>query len=92
MLPRAIPYTPARCDRLILQSPWIPILKGRAEDLVNAVRQKDIELKICCGACDEDRLPMAKQLYETADRAGIPVGLAVQEGSRHPFPKEPFYL
>lgn len=92
MLLRAIIYTHARCDMLILQSPWIPILKDHAEDLVNAVKQKKIELKIFCGACDEDCLPMAKQLYEITNREGVHVEFAVQEGSRHQFPKGPFAL
>lgn len=92
MLLRAIIFTPARCDMLILQSPWIPILKDHAEDLVNAAKQKNIELKIFCGACDEDCLPMAKQLYEITNREGIHVEFAVQEGSRHQFPKELFGL
>lgn len=61
MLLRAIIFAPAHCDMLILQSPWIPILEDHAEDLVNAVKQKNIELKIFCGARDEDCLPMAKQ-------------------------------
>ncbi len=92
MLLRAILFAPARCDQLILQSPWIPILKNRAEDLVNAIKQKNMELKIFCGACDEDCLPMAKQLYEITNREGIHVEFAVQEGSRHQFPKESFDL
>jgi len=75
---------------LILQSPWIPILKDHAEDLVNAVRQKNIELKIFCGTCDEDCLPMAKQLYELANREGIHMEFSLQEGNRHQFPREPF--
>lgn len=87
MLLRAVLYTPARCDTLILQSPWIPILKDHAEDLVNAVRQKSIELKIFCGECDEDCLPMAKQLYEITNKEGIHVEFSVQEGSRHQFPQ-----
>lgn len=92
MLLRAVIYSPARCDMLILQSPWIPVLKDHAEDLVNAIKQKNIELKILCGACDEDCLPMAKQLYEITNRKGIHVEFAVQEGSRHQFPKESFVL
>ena len=92
MILRAIIYAPARCDMLILQSPWIPILEDHAEDWVNAVRQKNIELKIFCGACDEDCLPMAKQLYETTNREGICVEFAVQEGCRHQFPKKSFVL
>lgn len=92
MLLRAVAYTPAHCDMLILQSPWIPMLQDHAEDLARAVRQKNIELKILCGACDEDCLPMAKQLYEVANTAGIHAELLIQEGSRHQFPKEPFAL
>lgn len=89
MLLRAILFTPARCDLLILQSPWVPVLEDHVEDLVNAVRQKDIALKIFCGACDEDCLPMAKQLFEITSREGIQVEFAIQGGSRHQFPKEP---
>jgi len=90
MLLRAVIHAPVRCDMLILQSPWIPVLKDHAEDLVNAVRQKNMELKIFCGACDEDCLPMAKQLYEITNREGIRAELSVQEGSRHQFPGESF--
>lgn len=92
MLLRAITYTPAHCDVLILQSPWIPMLKDHAEDLVNAVKEKSMELKIFCGSCDEDCLPMAKQLYELTNRKGIPVELAVQEGGRHQFSMGPLDL
>lgn len=62
------------------------------EDLVNAVKQKSIELKIFCGACDKDCLPMAKQLGKITNREGIHVEFAVQEGGRHQFPKESFVL
>ena len=89
---RAVIFTPVRCDSLILQSPWIPVLKDHAEDLVNAVRQKNIALKIFCGACDGDCLPMARQLYEITSGEGVHAEFVVQEGSRHQFPGEPFVL
>lgn len=92
MLLRATIFTPARCDMLILQSPWIPILPDHTEELVNSVKQKNIALKIFCGSDDEDCLPMAKQLYEVTNRVGIPVELAIQEGNRHQFSKELFAL
>ncbi len=59
---------------------------------MDAVRRKSIKLKIFCGDEDENCLPMAKQLYEITDRGGIQVEFAVQEGSRHQFPVEPFVL
>lgn len=92
MLLRAIVFTPARCDMLILQSPWIPLLQDHTEALVNALRQKNIALNIFCGSEDEDCLPMAKQLYEAAAREGIHVEIVVQEGNRHQFSEEPFAL
>ena len=92
MLLRAIIFTPVRCDILILQSPWIPILQDRAEDLVNAEKRKNIELKIFCGSDDEDCLPLAKQLYEITKKESIHVEFTIQKGNRHQFPKEAFEL
>ena len=89
MLLRAVLFTSARCDMLFLQSPWIPILQDYAEDLVNVLKQKNTVLKIFCGSNDEDCIPMAKQLYEAANRQGVSVELIIQTGNRHQFPKEP---
>ncbi|MGN0711070.1 MAG: TPR end-of-group domain-containing protein [Anaerovoracaceae bacterium] len=92
MLLRAIIFTPVRCDILILQSPWIPILKDCSEALVNAVKRKNIELKIFCGSDDEDCLPLAKQLYEITKEESIHAEFTIQKGNRHQFPKEVFDL
>ena len=88
MLLRAVTCSPARCDLLLLQSPWIPILQDQAEDVVRAISQKNIELRIFCGTEDEDCLPMAKQLYAVAKQAGCNVTLTVQENTRHQFPAQ----
>ena len=85
MLLRAVAFTPASCDMLILQSPWTPILRDHAADLADAVREKNIELRIFCGSDDGDCLPMAQQLYEAADRAGVRARLTIQKGCRHQF-------
>ena len=92
MLLRSILFTAARCDQLILQSPWIPVLQDHAEALVQAVRGKKTALRIFCGSDDEDCLPMAKQLYALADEEGLNVKLTIQENSRHQFPVEPYTL
>lgn len=88
MLLRAVLFTSARCDALVLQSPWIPVLQDSAEELMHAIRQKEIELKIFCGAQDEDCLSMARQLYALAGREGVRAALTIQENSRHQFPAE----
>lgn len=92
MLLRAVTCSPARCDLLILQSPWIPILQDQAEDVVRAILQKNMELRIFCGAEDEDCLPMAKQLYAATKQAGCNVTLTVQENTRHQFPAQPYHV
>ena len=86
MLLRAVAFTPARCDLLILKSPWIPVLQSDAEEVIHALREKNIKLDIRCGSEDEDCLPMAQQLHAAAQAAGIPSELTVQPGSRHQFP------
>jgi hypothetical protein len=56
-------------------------------ELVKAMKQKNIELMILCGSCDEDCLSMAEQLYEITNAEGVQVELTIQEGSRHQFSK-----
>lgn len=87
MLLRAIAISPARCDTLVLQSPWIPMLENHAKELIDAIRQKGISLKIRCGSEDEDCLPMAEQLYDLLQRAGVPAELVIQPENRHQFPE-----
>lgn len=92
MLLRAILFSSACCDTLILQSPWIPILRDHKKDLVNAIKQKNIQLKIFCGSDDEDCLPMSKELHTAADNAGLNAELTIQKNSRHQFPEKPCAL
>ena len=87
MLLRAIAFTSARCDLLILQSPWLPVLQEHKEAILQALRQKDIALRIFCGADDEDCLPLAQELSAAANQAGLEAALTVQENCRHQFPR-----
>ena len=89
---RAVAFTPARCDMLILQSPWIPVLQAHAEPLLHALQQKEIALRILCGSEDEDCLPMAEQLYTAAEQAHLNVQFLIQDGNRHQFPAVPYTL
>lgn len=92
MLLRAIILSPVRCDLLVLQSPWIPVLQDHEEELVHAILQKKIALRIFCGSLDEDCLPMARRLFAAAQQAGCDVTLTVQENTRHQFSEQPYNL
>ena len=91
MLLRAVAFSPAGCDLLLLQSPWIPVLQEHAEAVVRAISQKNIALRIFCGAEDEDCLPLAEQLYAVTKQAGCNVTLTVQENTRHQFPAQLYH-
>ena len=92
MLLRTAAFTSARCDMLVLQSPWIPVLEAHTSALLRALREKDIALRIFCGADDEDCLPSAKQLYAAAAGEHLDAALTVQENTRHQFPAKPYRL
>lgn len=92
MLLRTVLFTPARCDRLILQSPWIPIMQDDAVRVIDAVGKKGIALNIFCGSEDADCLPMAEQLYALAAKNGLNVRFDIQKGIRHQFPDGPSAL
>ena len=92
MLLRTVLFTPARCDMLILQSPWIPLLQDDAVRVIDAVGKKEIALSIFCGSEDADCLPMAEQLYALAAKNGLNARLDIQKGIRHQFPYGPSAL
>lgn len=92
MLLRSVLFTSANCDVLVLQSPWIPVLQAYETDLVHTIREKNIALRIFCGAEDADCLPMAKRLYTLTKQEGLDVKLVIQENCRHQFPAEPYPL
>ena len=92
MLLRAVTFSSARCDALVLQSPWIPVLEEHAAEVVSALQKKSIALRVLCGAADEDCLPLAETLYARAKDAGLDVTLTVQDATRHQFPAKPYAL
>lgn len=59
---------------------------------MHALRQKDIALRIFCGADDEDCLPLAQELSAAANQAGLDAALTVQENCRHQFPEMSYAL
>lgn len=92
MLLRSISFTSVHCNLLILQSPWLPFLENYAADLVQAIQQKNIVIRIFCGSADGDCLPLAKKLYRLMKREKLDVKLNIQANSRHQFPAELYSL
>lgn len=55
MLLRTILFSSARCDRLILQSPWIPVMEDHVADLVHAIQQKNQDFTKVFGAVSKQQ-------------------------------------
>lgn len=91
MLLRAVTFTPATCDALLLQSPWIPCLKECEESLFKAIKKKNIEVQILCGNKDKDCLPLAMELHSALQSRALNSTFILQQNTFHQFPNEIFY-
>jgi len=54
----------SKCEKIILQSPWIPMIDDNLDRLMAALNK--VEIEIICGENDDDCLPYAKKLAEEA--------------------------
>jgi len=78
--------TDIKCERIILQSPWIPMIDGCLHALLNAL--SNVSIEIICGENDDDCLPYAKKLAEEAIKLGLDCNLQIVIGRGHIFLSE----
>ncbi|MCL2574287.1 MAG: hypothetical protein FWE34_07045 [Defluviitaleaceae bacterium] len=76
--------TDIKCEKIILQSPWIPVIDNNLDELIKVLSKTEIE--IICGENDDDCLPYAKRLAEEADRRGINCKLQIIPKLGHSYP------
>ena len=62
--------TGINCERIILHSPWIPMIDEDSIDRL-IIALKNVKIEIICGENDDDCLPHAKKLAERAVEAGL---------------------
>jgi len=75
-----------KCEKIVLQSPWIPMIDNNLDSLLNAIINVSIE--IYCGSNDEDCLPYAKRLADEALKRGLNCKLQIINGLGHGLPIE----
>lgn len=51
-------------SKIILQSPWIPVIEEKLDEVVSVLIKKEIEVYIICGTEDEDCYPQSIELYQ----------------------------
>ena len=73
-----------KCEEIILQSPWIPMIDDNLDALLVALKKTSIE--IICGENDGDCLPYARKLAEEAVKRGLDCKLQIIAGLGHSYP------
>jgi len=79
-----------KCEKIILQSPWIPMIDDDLEDLLTILAKVSIE--ISCGSNDDDCLPYAKKLADEAIKQGLNCELRIIDGLGHGYCSEPQFM
>lgn len=76
------------CEQIILQSPWIPMIKAKLARISKMLREKGIEVLIICGEEDDDCLQLSRKLAQEAEREGVNVEAFWVKGLGHKFPAQ----
>ncbi|MBS4535347.1 alpha/beta hydrolase [Clostridium sp. D2Q-14] len=86
MILRVIRDMSVKCNKIILQSPWIPVVEDNINSLIEALKKKNIEVLIICGNDDEDCLPQCKTFEAKAIEKGLDINALYIEGLGHDYP------
>lgn len=76
------------CNKLILVSPWIPMIEKEIEKVIGVINDKQIEVIIICGKEDEDSYPMAVKLAKLIEEDKGIVWPIFKEDLGHEFPED----
>ena len=83
---RALNETSVTCDKVILQSPWIPSIEENPDEIIKTCVDKNIDLLMICGLEDEDCLPQCKLLESKAEELGLQYTVIYIKGLVHEYP------
>lgn len=84
---RAIASGDSRCEMVILFSPWMPIVESKCDDVIMALKAKEIATVLICGELDEDCMPQCRLFEERAKALGFKYKQNYLEGMSHEYPE-----
>ncbi len=85
---RAIISDEFKCDKIILFSPWMPIIESVCDDVIKAIKANGIDLILVCGEQDEDCMPQCRLFEERAIELSFEYRRSYIEGMSHEYPEE----
>jgi hypothetical protein len=83
---RAIKEEDVVCDKIILQSPWIPCIESEMNELVSIILKKKIEILMICGLKDEVSLSQCLEFDKKAKETGLNCKTILIDGFGHEYP------
>ncbi|MDA3812099.1 MAG: hypothetical protein PF518_17405 [Spirochaetaceae bacterium] len=85
---RALNETKVHCDKIILQSPWIPSFEAEPDEIIKKLIEKKIKVLIICGLNDKDCLSQSLIFESKAKESGLECQAIFTEGLGHEYPND----
>lgn len=85
---RGITSDGVQCNRIILFSPWMPIVESMCDAVIMALKAKGIQMVLICGVLDEDCMPQCRLFEERAKVLGYEYIQNYIEGMSHEYPTD----
>ncbi len=79
-------YAKMKCEGIILQSPWIPIIETNMTEILTFIHDNSIWMEIICGREDKDCLYLTEKFAASARERNIKVRVEWSEGVGHQYP------
>ena len=83
---RALCETEVDCDKVILQSPWIPSIEKDLDGMMRKLISKETSVLLICGLEDEDCLPQSLAFKSKAQELGLECQTVFIKGLGHDYP------
>jgi len=84
---RAIRDRGVNCNKIILQSPWIPVIENNSDHLFRELKNSGIEVFLICGEADDDCFTLCKLFEAKAHEFGLDCKVLFLEGLGHEYPE-----
>lgn len=89
---KSIPEKTEEKIKLVLVSPWIPILSKEGKNIVEKIVRNKIPVYLYCGEEDEDCYSLTVEFEHLLKEAGGKVESIYEAGIGHVFPEKPMFV
>ena len=77
-----------KCERIILQSPWIPVVDNEIDEILNSLKERKTEIIVICGENDKDCIRRANIFVDKAKVIGLNIKEYWVKDLGHDFPDD----